>query len=82
MPAASHDCVMGPFRLTTISNIQALSLYVPTAICPSGAPIDASRCFMAQRVTRVPNFFFGDAVRIYRSEDNEGDGDKDHGLIR
>lgn len=39
---------MGPFGLTTIGNIQALSPRILTVICPSGAPIDGSRCFMAQ----------------------------------
>lgn len=44
---------MGPFGLTTISNIQALSPHILTVISPAGEPINGSRCFMAQRVTCV-----------------------------
>lgn len=44
----TEAAIMGPFGLTTIGNIQALSPHILTVICPSGAPIDGSRCFMAQ----------------------------------
>lgn len=44
----TEAAIMGPFGLTTIGNIQALSPRILTVICPSGAPIDGSRCFMAQ----------------------------------
>lgn len=47
------DSIMGPFGLTTISNIQALSRHALTVICPPGAPIDGLRCFTAQCVTSI-----------------------------
>lgn len=75
---------MGPFGLTTIGNIQALSPSILTVICPSGAPIDGSRCFMAQcdacvrlqgqippppaRALYITTEFSADVVEIYRMQ--------------
>lgn len=43
--------ITGPFELTTINSIGALSLHVLIPICPWGAPVNGSWCFMAQCVT-------------------------------